>query len=89
MMQAAKKLRDFNPDLDYLVYVGGDPLAMGICLLVLKDMVIPEITILRWERERGLDGAKTGTGYYVPQQLPLRMGGRISSGQKGVEPLEY
>ena len=82
-MKAARKLRDFDPDKDYLVFPGGDPMALLVCGLALAELGITEVQILRWDRERAPGGGRTGAGYYVPTPVPLRLGARKLVEEKG------
>lgn len=67
-----RKLRHFNPDLDYICFAGGDPMSLALALLVLRDMNVKEVSILRWDRERSTDGVRTAGGFYTPVVTPLR-----------------
>ena len=68
----AKKLREgFNPEEDYLVWSGGDPLANLITGIVLGVSRVPKIKFLRWEKKRDLEGNKidSKSGYYTPVEI--------------------
>lgn len=67
-----KKLRDFNPERDYICYAGGDPMSLALALVVLKDLNLREVQVLRWDRERSTDGQRLTGGFYVPITTPLR-----------------
>ncbi len=66
-----KGLRDFKPD-DYLVWAGGDPLAMMLAGVVMTELGYREFKFLRWDRERGTDRSRTGGGFYIPTAINLR-----------------
>ncbi len=68
-----KKLRDFNPELDYICYAGGDPMSLALALVVLKEFNHREVQTLRWDRERSTDGQRMAGGFYVPVLTPLRL----------------
>jgi hypothetical protein len=73
-----KRLADFNPADDYLVWAGGDTLAAVLTGIVLADLSCNDdkpFTSFRWLRwERGKDkwGKRTDEGgHYVPIRVPL------------------
>ncbi len=60
------KLADFNPKTDYILWAGGDPLALMLAGAVLYSMNHINVQYLRYERE--LDSQtreRTGNGYYT------------------------
>jgi hypothetical protein len=63
-----KALQDFDPDTDYVLFLGGDPI--GAILLGQQLSTVHRgktIKALRWERERDINGKRLiGVGYYVP-----------------------
>lgn len=70
----SKCLRDFNPHKDYICFPGGDPMALALAMLALRDMGFKEVQFLRWERERSIDGErKPGSGFYINVSVPLRL----------------
>lgn len=61
-------LADFRPGVDYILFLGGDPLG-AIMLGVALGNMFPgkRISGLRYERERDLSGnRREGSGFYVP-----------------------
>lgn len=65
-----RELQDFNPDRDYICFAGGDPVALSLAVLALRNLNFREVKFLRWERDRPVNGDRTA-GYYIPQILPL------------------
>lgn len=74
MFVMQKKLREFNPERDYICYTGGDPMSLALALLTLRDMNYREVQVLRWDRERDTEGNRKPGGFYVPTITPLRIG---------------
>lgn len=73
LFKLQKLLRDFNPDKDYVCFPGGDPMALALTMLTLRDMNFREIQYLRWERERSIDGERfNNRGFYLNVSVPLR-----------------
>ncbi len=72
LFQLQKKLRDFNPERDYICHAGGDPMSLALALLVLRDLNLKEVQVLRWDRERSTQGERLAGGFYVPVLTPLR-----------------
>lgn len=68
-----KGLQDFDPDKDYILHLGGDWAAVMIVGLMLRDKFPGrDIKILRWERERDLEGNRVeGFGFYTPSTIRL------------------
>jgi hypothetical protein len=73
-----KRLADFNPKTDFLVWVGGDTLAAMLVGIVLSDMSVNEqagfaaFKWLRWDRGRTGRGERTDAGgRYVPITVEL------------------
>lgn len=72
LMKIRKGLRDFRQE-DYITFAGGDPLGGIFAGLALGELGFSSIQLLRWERERSLDGQRIqGAGYYVPVNVQLR-----------------
>lgn len=71
LMTLRSKLRKFTAE-DYIVWAGGDPLSPILAGIVLGELSFTEINFLRWERERGKDGLRGNSGYYIPGKLILR-----------------
>ncbi len=68
-----KVLKDFRPEHDFICFAGGDPMALALAFLALKEDNHPELQFLQYNRARDLDGErKKGTGYYVPVTVPLK-----------------
>jgi hypothetical protein len=72
LFQMQKSLREFSPEFDYICYAGGDPMALALALLTLRDMGFQEVNVLRWDKERDTDGNRKAGGYYTPVRTPLR-----------------
>ncbi len=62
----------FNSDIDYVCFAGGDPVALAMTLLTLRNGGFETVRYLTWERERDTDGARTGRGYYRPVVIRLQ-----------------
>ncbi len=70
--QIANRLKDFNPEEDFLVWAGGDTLAAVLTGVVLSDMGVERMRWLRYERGRNSDGTRTDAGAkYVPVEVDL------------------
>lgn len=69
---ARKALANFNPDVDFICAAGGDPLALPITLLALRDLGFRKVQFLRWERSINLGGQRDkSAGFYTPTTIPL------------------
>ncbi len=67
---AHKALNGFS-DADYLLWVGGDPVALIIASMVAGKINRGRVRFLRWERNRRL--AEGGPeGFYIPVDLNLK-----------------
>lgn len=66
-----QKLRDFNPDKDYIINSGGDPINGILVGSVLLTLGIKKFTFLRWDRTKDLNGRVTNVGFYVPVTIDL------------------
>lgn len=53
----------FNPEEDFIVWSGGDPLSAILTGVVLAELGKTRFKFLRYEKNRGKEG---GPGYYVP-----------------------
>jgi hypothetical protein len=72
MEKARKVLANFDEDEDFILWSGGDPSAPFMIGAILREMSIRNVTYLRWEKERGLDGKRNPRiGFYVPIKIPL------------------
>lgn len=71
LVAAERKLRAFRPDVDYLCFAGGDPVALALAMLALRGCGLKVISFLRWDRERDISGKRTAGGFYVPVHVPL------------------
>lgn len=70
-----ERLSRYDPDVDYLVWAGGDTLSavMAGMILVNQEEPIWRFIWLRYERHRNEDGSRTDTGAkYVPVVIDLR-----------------
>lgn len=67
-----KRLEAFDPDIDFLVWAGGDTLAAVMVGLALAQMEIWCFRWLRYERARLPDGSRTDIGAkYTPVDIDL------------------
>lgn len=66
-----KALHGFRRGVDYVCFAGGDPMALSVALLALRDMNFKDVEMLRWDRERDTSGRRTQGGFYVPVTVPL------------------
>lgn len=67
-----QRLEQFDPDVDFLVWAGGDTLAAVFAGLLLAEREVYEFTWLRYERRRLEDGTRTDDGAkYVPVRINL------------------
>lgn len=69
LITARKALRGFNDD-DYLLWAGGDPLALAICTMVAAAENMGRIRFLRWERNSRRVAPNMGApGLYMPCEV--------------------
>lgn len=69
------RLSHFDPELDFLVWAGGDTLSAVLIgmMLVNQEQPIWKFNWLRYERHRNADGSRTDKGAkYVPVVIDLR-----------------
>lgn len=69
-----KALKENYQPEDYICIPGGDPLAALLTGAALAMLNVKEVNFLRYERERALDGSRTGAGFYVPITCKLPWG---------------
>lgn len=70
--QIARRLRDFDPDVDFICAAGGDYLGMLMAGMALADMGFDYAYFLRFERKRLPDGSRSPSeGSYVPVMFPV------------------
>lgn len=64
-------LKKFNPDTDYIVWSGGDPIAPLLVGIILRRYVPAgkNFKFLRWERRRNEHGHRSYEGFYVPTNV--------------------
>lgn len=64
-------LKNFRPEQDYVLFLGGDPVGAILLGIVLGEMFPgKKVTTLRYERERDISGRRQeGVGFYVPSIL--------------------
>jgi hypothetical protein len=70
-----KRLNEFDPERDFLVWAGGDTLSavMAGMILINQEEPIWKFNWLRYERHRNEDGTRTDKGAkYVPVVIDLR-----------------
>jgi hypothetical protein len=64
--------QQYDPDVDYLVWAGGDTLAAVLCGMLLAEREIWTFQWLRYERARLPNGTRTDEGaVYVPITIDL------------------
>jgi hypothetical protein len=63
------QLQDFDPEKDYIVWSGGDPLSAILTGVVLSELGIRTFRFLRFEKNRGKDNGNGASGYYVPIEV--------------------
>jgi hypothetical protein len=69
--QARKVLKDFS-DEHYLLWAGGDPVALSIATMVAASINFGRIRFLRWEKNsRRMEGEGGAGGFYIPVDLKL------------------
>lgn len=61
-------MENFDPDKDYVVWSGGDPLSAILTGAVMAELGITRFRFLRFEKNRGKD-VSSGSGYYVPIEV--------------------
>lgn len=65
--------KKFNPETDYLLWAGGDPLSMFLAGVALHQMGYSQIQFLVWERERDPEtGLRKDVGFYTPCPMYFR-----------------
>ena len=69
--KACKALKDFAEN-DYLLIIGGDPVGVVVTVAALIEHGFKKVNVLRYEREKDLQGNRTNNGYYVPIPVPLK-----------------
>lgn len=80
LLQAHTRLKDFQPDRDYIAVAGGDTLAILIAGSVLTTLGHDHFYYLRFERTRLPDGTRDpASGSYVPIYVPLTQAGASAS----------
>lgn len=65
------RLADFDPEVDFLVWAGGDTLSAVFAGMLLAEMEVWCFTWLRFERDRKPEGGRSEEGKYVPVQVDL------------------
>lgn len=58
-------------DKDFFLHIGGDYMAGVLLGVVLRELGFRSFQFLRWEKERDLNGERTGKGFYVPVEINL------------------
>lgn len=62
-------LEDFDPDKDYILWSGGDPLSSILTGVVLAELGITKFKFLRFEKDRTTPYGQKPTGFYVPIEV--------------------
>lgn len=71
-IQIRERLKDFNPEIDYISIAGGDTLAQVLVGAALVEMGHQYFNYLRFERSRLPDGTRDpSSGAYIPLCVPL------------------
>jgi hypothetical protein len=66
------RFEPFDPDVDFLVWAGGDTMSAVLVGMLLAERDIYEFTYLRYERKRLDDGSRTDVGAkYVPIEISV------------------
>ena len=63
------ELDKFNPDEDYVLWSGGDPLSAILTGAVLAELGVTRFRFLRYEKNRGRESRDGKPGYYVPVEV--------------------
>jgi hypothetical protein len=72
MVQIHERLKDFNPERDFIAVAGGDTLAVVMVGAILVQLGHSYFFWLRFERTRLPDGTRDpSTGAYTPIYVPL------------------
>ena len=62
----SSRLNAFDQDQDYILWAGGDAVALVMLGVVLEQFKVSHFRWLRFNRSVGPDGHRTGSGEYVP-----------------------
>lgn len=78
-IQLRERLKDFNPEIDYISIAGGDTLAQVLVGATLVESGHQFFNYLRFERSRLPDGTRDpSSGAYIPLRVPLTADAAIS-----------
>ena len=66
-----KALDSFEPEHDFILWAGGDPLSCMLTGAVLAELGILRYKYLRFEKDRSSGRSEPVTGFYVPVQVDL------------------
>lgn len=97
MKRIRSRLADFNPELDFLAWAGGDTLAAVLTGVVLADFAIDEedpfdsFQWLRWERGRDASTGKRTeeNGKYVRMTVPLFLDNDATISPDPMDPITH
>lgn len=64
-------LENFDAEVDFILWAGGDPLSCMLTGAVLSELGILRYKYLRFEKDRSRGGNGPVTGFYVPVQVDL------------------
>ena len=64
-------LKEFDPQEDYIVWAGGDPLSAIMTGMILMDLGVTKFRFLRFEKSRSGKPGQPVTGYYSPVEVNL------------------
>lgn len=74
MFKARKLFKDFDYEKDYFLWPGvGDPAALVVCTIALRELNVPYIKMLYWDRKRMSSGERDPSqGFYVPIKITIQ-----------------
>lgn len=71
MEKLRRALEDFEPNRDFIVWAGGDPLSAIAAGMVLLELGIRKFRFLRFEKNRHTRPGEPTTGFYSPVEVHL------------------
>jgi hypothetical protein len=67
-----EKLTAYRPEIDFIVWTGGDFAGILYAGIILGNLGFSKVRFLKWEREKNLEGEKTGGGFYHPVSIRVQ-----------------